>query len=216
MPDDSSNRNCFRRVLGRHEYSCPDTEALYRAHVYPAERSGLGGLVLLMVAASASLSVVNVIFVSRPSVENVASAVLCVAFVVVAVFLFTRYMSARRVAAVSFAVVLLCLCFAAVSFPIGYHRSSNRRTTTSSADVGGVWRLAYVIFAVYVFVPLRIYVPLVVGFLLPLAHALTSIFVASGNEYSTLLWRQVGVWSLRVMLLAIILNGHLKTSIHEA
>lgn len=194
MPDDSSNRNCLRRVLGRHEYSCPDTEALYRAHVFPAERSGLGSLVLLMVAASASISVVNFIFVSRPSVENISSAVLCVLFVVLVVFMHTRYMSARHLAAVSFAVVLLCLCFAAVSFPIGY-RQSNRRMT-SSGDVGGVWRLAYVIFGVYVFVPLRIYVPLVVGFLLPLAHALTSIFVVGGNEYSTLLWRQVGVRSI--------------------
>ena len=53
-----------------------------------------------------------------------------------------------------------------------------------------MWRLCYIIIVIYAFVPLRIFVGIIVGLMLPTAHILVSIFVAKGYEW--LLWRQVG------------------------
>lgn len=184
----SDSRNCIQRLLNRHEYSSSETETIYRLHSYPAEYNSLRSLAVLMIALVVSISAINFVSVSRVSVENMSNVVICLLFVVFLILLHTRHMSSRHLTTAGFVLVLLCLAFAAFSFPVDYQ--ANRK---SPPPAEGVWRLAYVIFVIYAFVPLRIYVALVVGFLLPLAHSLTSIFVATGNSSSMLLWRQVSV-----------------------
>lgn len=185
---DSVSRHCFRRLLNRHEYSSSETEAIYRLHSYPAEFSSLRSLAILMIALCVSISAINFVSVSRVSMDNMSNLVLCLLFSVFLISLHTRYMSSRHLPTAGFVIVLLCLAFAAFSFPVDYQ--GNRKPPPPAE---GVWRLAYVIFVIYAFVPLRIYVALVIGFLLPLAHSLTSIFVATGNGSTMLLWRQVSV-----------------------
>jgi len=106
---------------------------------------------------------------------------------------------------VSLFAVFLCLCFAVLSFPVEFHRSSGsdsvgggppsdpRHTLDGGGRVrvlaDGVWRICYIVFSIYAFVPLRIYVALVIGTLLPIAHLLLSGLLANGLP--ALLWKQV-------------------------
>ena len=178
------------RFFHRYEYSTAETERLFRMYMYPTCFGALQSMLILMIAVTVSLSIVNFIFVSRLSLENISNAVLCVLFVIILIALHTRYMSVRLQPAVSLVLVVLCLVFAAVSFPIDEYILWNKDFRKQNSQAEGVWRLAYVVFILYVFIPLRLYIPLTVGLLLPLIHCLTAVLVPT-NVFPSLLWRQV-------------------------
>lgn len=145
---------------------------------------------MLVLANQVSLSIVNFVFVSRLSLENIANSSLCLSFVVILICLHTRFMTQRLVPVVTILIVMLCLVFCAVSFAVdeqtlspGFDHKINPRRIMSGgftfSRVEAVWRLCYVTFVLYAFVPLKFYLPVVFGLFVALIHSLLAVFLPS-------------------------------------
>ena len=173
----------------RYKYD-DQTERLYRRYVYKLEYTRMQCLLVLLLILSLSMGILNFVFVTRASVENIANIVLCVIFVLLIVFVNTRYSGRKHLTVISYGVIMICACFAALSLPINFER----RPDVILTPCEGLWRICLIILLMYLFLPLQLYMTIAVGGTLTIVHLLVSVFVAS--HFSELLWRQVSLCSM--------------------
>ena len=173
-------------VLHRHHFESPELEHMYLRYIYSLHHSGVQSFVILFVIVCAVLAVLNFVFVSHTTVENICYIALCVAYVLLLVFMHTSFMKPPIMFTLSLIVLVLCSCFVVISMPINYANRPLMQFTPAE----GVWQVAWVVFMVYSFLPLRIYVAMTTGLVVTAAHVLVSIFETSSQDW--LLWRQVG------------------------
>lgn len=178
-------RMCLR-LCHRYRYDDPDIENLYDRYVFHLQHTSIQCLLVLLITLTISIAVLNFIFVSHASVENVSNFSLCIIFVILLIFIHTRFMTVAQLPLTGYLIAFLCLCLAVVSMPVNFMEQADWIFT--AAD--GVWRMCYIMIAVYAFLPLRIAVAVLIGLLLPVAHTCVSVFFAT--SYQWLLWRQVG------------------------
>jgi len=93
----AASTNRLLRVFHRYEYTSPlSLEPLYRLYVYPAEYDSLHRLLVLFIALTVSLAIVDFVLVASFTVENVSCVLLCVIAVALLIFVHTRQMSPRQ------------------------------------------------------------------------------------------------------------------------
>lgn len=187
-PDSARNR--LWRLLHRQHFDDDDIESMYTRYIFSIQLAGLRSFLVMFIILCAVLTVLNFVFVAATTVENVCYMVLSVAYVLLLVFVHTSFMRQAYLLTATLIVLVLCSCFVVVSLPINYSGGGSLQTRTP-AD--GLWQVVWVVYAVYAFLPLRVYVAGISGIMVSAAHVLVSILMTgagSGGSY-WLLWRQV-------------------------
>jgi hypothetical protein len=186
-------RVCLR-LCHRYRFDDPEIEELYDRYVFDLQRTSLKCLLVLLIALCLSIAILDFIFVAMPTVENISHLAMAVVFLILLVFNATRFMTHSSIPIASYLLTFLCLCLAAVALLVNYMDKDGFQFTA----VDGVWRLVYIIAAVYAFVPLRICVGILVGLALPSAHI--ALCVLTPVSYPWLLWRQVKLCNINHLL----------------
>ncbi len=179
--------NPWWKFWKRHKFGNPELEALFERYIYKFQYSSLRCMLVLLLILTLSLAVLNFVFVSHISVENISNVMMCVIFVIFLVYIHTKYMQPGHLVVVSFGLLFVCVCFAVLSLPVNYQG----RPLLIFTPAEGVWRIALIILLTYIFLPLPLYVGVVTGMLLSIVHTAVSIFEAT--SYYGLLWRQVRI-----------------------
>lgn len=180
-----NRRDLCSRIVNRHRFENASHEKLFRRYIFHIQYTSVQVLLVLYITLTVALAVLNFVFVSRISVENISNIALCVIYVVILVFLHTKYMKVNNLQMICYAILIVCLCFSVLSLPVNFQERPKGVLTPAE----GVWRVAFVILTVYAFLPFKLYVAMAFGILLPVIHSLVAILVA--NYFPSLLWRQV-------------------------
>ena len=181
----ATRRDLCAKIINRHRFENESHEKLFKRYIFHIQYTSVQVLLVLYITLTVALAILNFVFVSRISVENISNIALCVIYVVILVFLHTKYMKVNNLQLICYAILIVCLCFCVLSLPVNFQESPRGILTPAE----GVWRVAFVILTVYAFLPFKLYVAIAFGILLPIIHSLVSIMVA--NFLPWLLWRQV-------------------------
>ena len=182
----STKRPWWQRLTRRYDFPTSDLEIIYQKYIFKLRLSSVVALLLLVIVLTATLAVLNFLFVSGVTVENISHVAQCVLFILLFVYIHTRYMQEAHLVVVNLIILFLCVCFAVVALPVEF---GDRPGTGHHTPADGVWQVTLVVFLVYALLPFKIYVALAAGLLLPTTHVLVSIFITPHEQW--LLWRQV-------------------------
>ena len=178
-------------MLERYGFGDLELEGLYRKFIYKLRLGALVAFLALFAILTAALSVLDFVYVSRVTVDNLYNICTCGVFSLLLVYVHSRYMTQAHLPVLTAIVFAMCACFSIIALPLSFGDRPRRVLYT---PVEGVWELALVVFTVHALLPVRMYVALATGLLLPAAHVLVSVFLAS-DLLPELLWRQVSTLS---------------------
>lgn len=176
----------FSRLLNRQRFENDELEALYQRYIFKLQQASIVSALALFVLLTAVLAVLEFVYSEGLTVSNVYHLIHCAVFSTMLVFLHTRWMQDGHAIVICYVILAFCVLFGVASFPVDFGVTT-KAPIPSAAD--GVWQIVFVTFTSYSMLPLRPYVSLVVGVVLPLAHILLVIFLV--KEASEYLWQQV-------------------------
>jgi hypothetical protein len=185
MTGTQSSKPKWKRMFNRYRFDSLEVETLFKRYVFNLHKPNLISALVLYIILSATLAILNFVFVSHVTVENIFYLSQCAICIILLVYMHTKFMKESHVAPLSYMVVFLSLCVSVVSLPVTFENRPSVEFTPAS----GVWQTALVMYLVYSLVPLKIYVPVTLGLILPIIHILVSTFMA--NLHPWLLWREV-------------------------
>jgi adenylate cyclase 1 len=176
----------LKRAFSRYQFGNDELERLYRRYVFKLQLASVGYMLCILTLLTATLAVLKFVFVGDLSVRGIYLAVQCVVFVIIFVYVNTRYMKETHFTVISYLLLVFLLCMAASAFPVDF---GHAQSPPIYNPTDGVWEVMFVIFIIYSMMPLRTYVAVVIGVIIPTAHIVVSAVVA--NSFPWLLWRQV-------------------------
>ncbi len=176
----------WRRLLCRHSFGCSELEALYRRYVFRLRISALVAYLALLGLLAVALSVLNFVYLSRVTVENLYHISMAGVFGLILVYLHSRYMRETHLQVIVAIVFALSTCFCIIALPLNF----GDRPRVLYTPVEGVWEVLIVVFLVYALLPVRMCIAMVTGVVLPCVHVVVSVLLAN-DLLPTLLWRQV-------------------------
>ncbi len=176
----------WKRILHRYSFENEELESLYQRYIYKLRLSSLVAFLVLFIILTATLSVLNFVYLNRVTVANIYHITQCGIFSLLLVYIYSRYMNESHLLVLSCVIYFLCLCFCIIALPFNF--GDRQRISFTPAE--GVWQITLVIFLIYALLPLKIYITIATGVLLPIIHLLVSIFLAN-ETLPALLWRQV-------------------------
>ncbi|XP_018324756.1 Ca(2+)/calmodulin-responsive adenylate cyclase isoform X3 [Agrilus planipennis] len=175
------------RLLGRlfnpHRFENDELEQLYQRYVCKLQHSSVVAVVALFVILTAVLANLGLAYAQGPTAQNVYLAAHCVLFILLLVFLHTRYMQDAYLLWVCYAVMFFLATFCVLALPI----FSPMSTIRVAAE--GTWQVVFVAFLAYAMMPLKVWVAAVFGLLLCCAHVLVTAFFA--KDFPHLIWQQL-------------------------
>ena len=178
-------KNRWQRVLYRYRFMNEDLEILYQKYIYRSRLSSVVALLVLFILLTATIGVLNFIFVSHITVKNVYCMAQCGISILLLVYVHTKFMQQTHLLPVTCIIWVLCLSFAIVALPVDFGDPPDTKYTPAA----GVWQITLTVFLVYSLMPLKIYVAILTGLLLPTTHTLIVIFFVQQAHW--LLWREV-------------------------
>ena len=180
-------------------FTSGDMERLFRRYIYTPRLASLRRFVALLLTLNVAMATLDMAYARALTVHNVCHMSLASVFAVLLGFLFTRHMEPVQVRPVVGLTLLLAACFYALCLPL--HSALYRPTSGPlAAPVDGVWQVAWLVFALYAFMPIATHFLVLVGVLLSLVHTIVAAVVvgysrrrddatASGGPFP---WREVG------------------------
>nr|AQT03385.1 adenylate cyclase [Perinereis aibuhitensis] len=178
-------KNRWQRILYRYRFMNEELEALYQRYIYGSRLSSVVALLVLFILLTATIGILNFIFVSHITVKNVYCMAQCGISVLLLVYIHTKFMQQTHLLPVTCIIWVLCLSFAIVALPVDFGDPPDTQYTPAA----GVWQITLTIFLVYSLMPLKIYVSIITGLLLPVTHSLIVIFFVQQTHW--LLWREI-------------------------
>ncbi len=175
----------WRRLIQRYTFGSDELESLYQRYIYQLRLSSLVALLVLFILLTSTLGILNFVFVTHVTVKNIYHLTQCGISVILLVYIHTKFMKEAHILPLTCIIWVLCLSFSVVALPVDF----GDRPKAIHTHAEGVWQIMLVVFLIYSLMPLKIYVAMTTGVLLPVAHILLSIFYP--QSFPWLLWRQV-------------------------
>ncbi|XP_076319683.1 adenylate cyclase 1-like isoform X2 [Tachypleus tridentatus] len=210
----------FSRLFNRRRFENDELEALYQRYIFKMQQSSIISVLVLFILLSAVLTVLHFIFIRSPTFANLYFLLQCIIFIGLLIFSYTKYMKDSQLLALCYAIMFFLVTFCIVSLPVNVGSDSTWGIGTwgghqSSAD--GVWEIAFVVFLIYAMLPLKMWVTLGVGIILPGAHFGTSTVFA--KEFPGLRWEQLvanGVTFLCVNMVGLFVHSLMEHAQRKA
>ena len=177
----------WKKVLHRYSFENEELESLYQRYIYKLRLSSVVAFLVLFIILTVTLSVLNFVFLSRVTVENLYHISMCGILSLLLVYIHSRYMNESHLVVLTAITYALCMCFSVIALPFNF--GDRARVLYTPAE--GVWQITLVIFLIYALLPLKIYIAIATGVLLPLIHVLVSVLLTNHDNLPMSLWRQV-------------------------
>ena len=185
-PEVRQSRGKCYRLLHRHSFDNEELEVLYQSYTARIKQASMSNMLLLFIFLTATLGVLNFVYVHHVTVDNMYHLSMCGVFTILFIYINTKYMQESHLPVICYIAIFLCILFAVVSLPVDF----GDRPDILYSPAEGVWEITLVIFMIYAMLPLRIYAAAIIGVLLPVGQITISLLLA--NNFPWLLWRQVG------------------------
>ena len=182
----------LKRAFTRHEFDNSELERLYRRYVYKLQQASVGHVLLILALLCAILIVLHFYYIRHFNVQGIYLSVQCVLFIILYIFINTRFMKEYHFKIVCVIVLLFLFGFAILGFPLDFTYLGWDLPRPLHTPVQGAWEVMYVVFVIYAMMPLRTYLAAILGIILPASHVIVTILVA--NNLPELLWRQVCIF----------------------
>lgn len=176
----------FSRLLNRQRFENDELETLYQRYIFKLQQASIASVLVMFILLAAALAILNFVYVQLVTVSNVYHTVHCVIFAAILIFINTRWMQDGHAVIICYVILAFCTLFSVVAFPVDFG-ITNRPSRPTVAD--GVWQIVFVTFMSYSMLPLKPYISLTIGIVLPVAHIIVSIIFVT--EFSDFLWQQV-------------------------
>ncbi|XP_065200273.1 adenylate cyclase type 1 [Planococcus citri] len=180
------------RIFNRHRFENDELECLYQRYVFKLQHSSVASVIVLFIILTSLLANLSFFYAQGPSSQNVYHIVHCLLFVILLIFLNTKYMHDSYLLWICYTILFFCGTFCIVSLPIGSSAPSENmilKIETRRVIAEGVWQIIFVIFLAYTMMPVKMLVALSFGITLPLIHLVTSVIFA--QEFPHLIWQQI-------------------------
>lgn len=187
----------FSRVFNRHRFENDELECLYQRYVFKLQHSSVASVIVVFIILTSVLANLSFFYAHGPSTQNLYHIVHCLLFVILLIFLNTKYMHDSYLLWVCYTILFFCATFCIASLPVGSSSPSENlwlKIETRRVIAEGVWPIVFVIFLGYTMLPIKILVAIGFGVTLPLIHMVTSIVFA--QEFPHLTWQQVRVLTM--------------------
>lgn len=184
----------LKRLFSRYEFESDELERLYRRYVFKLQQASLSKLLGLMCLLCACMVTLNFYYVRNISVPGIYMSAQFTVFILLFVFLNTRFMKESQLGIVCTVIVIFLLGFVVFTLPFDFGSVYNDRPSPIYTPVNGVWAIMFIVFVIYSMMPLRTYVAAILGIIIPVSHLIVTSLVA--NNIPELLWRQVRVFPL--------------------
>lgn len=179
----------IKRLFSRYEFENAELERLYRRYVFKLQQASLGHLVSLSCILCACLAALYFFYIDGGiSVPGIYMCVEFTVFLLMYIFINTRFMKESHLAVVCSIILIFLVGFSVFSMPISFGLIKDRPRPLYN-PVHGVWEVMYAVFVIYSMMPLRTYLSAIFGVLLPVSHLIVTALVA--DAIPALLWRQV-------------------------
>lgn len=176
----------FSRLLNRQRFENDELETLYQRYIFKLQQASIASVLALFILLASSLAILNFIFVQMLTVSNVYHVGHCIVFAAMLIYINTRWMQDGHAVVICYVILAFCTLFSVVSFPVDFGLTANLARPTA-AD--GVWQIVFVTFMSYSMLPLKPYISLVIGIVLPIAHVIVCIVLV--KHFNEFLWQQL-------------------------
>lgn len=184
------------KLVHPYQFENVELERLYKRYVYKLQQTSIVYLLLLFILLTLSLAILHFVHQPRPTVRGLYQAGQCIVLIALFIYILTPLMHESHFSIVCYILLVFLLLFSAMAFPVSFGEPGGQ-DLFSPPD--GVWEIMFVIFMIYSMMPLRTYVALMFGLLIPVCHLAVSPVIA--NTFPELLWRQV---SQRLLVIGFI------------
>ena len=185
-PTGAERKNRWRRVLQRYRFDNAELEGLYQRYIVELQIASIIALLALFLLLTAVLGALNFVFVGHVTVRNIYHISQSGITALILVYIHSRFMKESHMLPITCIIWVLCISFCIVALPVKF----GDRPQVKFTPAEGVWQVTLLIFLIYALLPLKIYVAMMTGILLPIAHVIVAIFFAKPHHH-WLLWRQV-------------------------
>lgn len=197
---DTSSRFTLCHIMNKHRFESHELESLYQRYIFKLQHSSVTSVVALFIILTAVLAAISFFFVDRLTAQNIYYSVHCFLFIVLLIFMHTKFMQDSHLIWVCYTILFFCLTYCLVSMPVGRYdmqedaaaaSSSSSSLTIESRQVAaeGVWQIFFVIFLAYAMMPINLIITVCFATFLPAMHVIISAIYA--REFNDLYWEQV-------------------------
>ncbi|XP_061179996.1 adenylate cyclase type 1-like [Saccostrea echinata] len=187
-----TKRKLMKRRLSPYKFKSEELEKLYQKYIYNLQQSALRYTLGVFIVLTATLSALEFAYIQDVTIYGICHGVMCLIFVSMFILLLTFLFNYECMREVHFRVVVhvilfFMICFAVLSFPFDLDHPLAPRPMYTHAD--GVWQIVFVVFIIYSLVPLRTFLAVICGVMIPVSHVIVCIVTKTGSDSDW--WRQL-------------------------
>ncbi|KAI5709766.1 hypothetical protein M8J76_014242 [Diaphorina citri] len=193
--NNSHRKILFSRLLNKYRFENDELEQLYQRYIFKLQHSSVVSVVSLFIVLTAILCNLSFFYAQTFTAQNIYHLVHCLLFIVLLVFLNTKYFHDAYLLWVCYAILFFCTTFIFVSLPIftstnqSTFATGSLRMETKKVAVEGVWQILFVVFLSYAMMPLKTWIAGTIGLLLSGLHL--AIALTFAKEFSYIRWQQM-------------------------
>lgn len=186
----SSRRSLvLSRLLNRQRFENYELEALYQRYVFKLQQASITSVLALFIILTSILAVLSFVYVQMPTVSNLYHVAHACTFACILAFMNTRWMKDEHPIVVCYVILAFMVMFCVVAFPVDSSSFLKKGVPQQLTVADGVWQILFVIFLSYSMLPLKPYVSLTIGIILPTAHTLVAVFIP--KSFMDFMWQQL-------------------------
>lgn len=162
-------RMCAAPYVFRHH----PTEALFQDYSWNIRRMTVSALLGIYILLTAVLAILYFAYQKKATEKNLYHVCLCILGISLYIFINTKFMKTRRqLKIVGYMLWVLLLLFAVISLPLGIWSAPAPPESDQSADnfslhpADGLWQYMFLIYAMYLILPVNFFLVLPFGFTL--------------------------------------------------
>lgn len=202
-------RACGPPYIFKHQ----STESLFLEYSFHIRRVAISSLLGIYILLTAVLAILYFVYQRAPTEKNIYHVSLCVVGICLYIYMNTKYLKTKtRLKVVSYLLWVLLLLFAFISLPLG-------RWTTSEAFANkelvypaeGIWQLIFIIYCMYLVLPVNFFMTLVFGIVLSLVHTAVILIRLQDMTLMKEHWSQVRIYSLGNLTLKYLITRILQS-----
>lgn len=172
------------------------TEALFQDYSWNIRRTTVSSLLGIYILLTAVLAILYFAYQKKATEKNLYHICLCVLGIALYVFINTKFMKTRRqLKIVAYMLWVLLLLFAVISLPLSIWSTpglaESDQTTGRLHPADGLWQYMFIIYGMYLILPVNFYLVLPFGFMLSVI--LMTVLTVRLKDYGLLTesWLQV-------------------------
>lgn len=183
----------FSRLLNRSRFENKELEALYQRYIFKLQQSSIMSVLLLFSLLTLAISSLEFYFNSIFTLLGLYCAFQSFIFIALFIISQVKVMQDSHLVSLCYAILISSILFAIINTPLklDFMKDWPIKSAWSSdhAAAEGVWQIVFVIFLIYMLLPIKTRISVAVGICLSLLHLFISIYLA--QLFSSLKWYQI-------------------------